>query len=83
MAELPFTPLPVSQDDVTYAYGPDSSPRPGVAAGDVHELVLEGGIRFADTTRGAWIHTTRGAWIHTPHGHDPDRPAAVRWLWRP
>ena len=72
MPELPYTSLPIPQDDVTYAYGPDSSPRPGVAPGAVHELRLDDSIHFP--------RTSRRVWIHTPYGHRDDEPAAVMFF---
>ena len=66
---MPYAPLPIDQDDVAYAYGPESSSRAGVAQGDVIELTLEHSIAYPGTTRRIWIHTAPG--------HDRSTEAAV------
>jgi enterochelin esterase family protein len=69
---IPHTPLPLSQDDVVYAYGPDSERSPRVAAGRIEEL------RLADSR--AFPGTTRTVWIHTPAGHSADTESAVMFF---
>lgn len=67
--EVPFRALPTSQEDVTFAYGPDSMSRPGVATGTLREIVIDDSV--------AYPGTTRKVWVHTPDHHDASTPAAV------
>lgn len=53
---LPFTPLPHSQTEITYAYGPDSEPQSGVTPGSIEVIDLPTSLRFPGTTRKIWIH---------------------------
>ena len=69
MTLQPYTSLPVSQDDVSYAYGPDSLPSPGVAAGRIERFTIDDSIGYPGTTRSVWVHV--------PAGHDSLRPASV------
>lgn len=69
---VPYVPLPVSQADVVYAYGPDSSRKPGVAPGQINEIALDKSSVFPGTSRSIWIHTA--------DGHDRDEPAAVMFF---
>ncbi|HEY5223602.1 MAG TPA: hypothetical protein VIJ18_11225 [Microbacteriaceae bacterium] len=57
---IPFTPMPVSQVDVAYEYGPDSVPRSGVVAGSIEQLILSESLRFPGTSRKIWIHVPAG-----------------------
>lgn len=66
---MPFVPLPVSQDDVTYAYGPDSAPRDGVEPGTVEQLSIDASEHFPGTSRTVWVHR--------PAGHSPTQESAV------
>ncbi|MFD6699354.1 MULTISPECIES: alpha/beta hydrolase [unclassified Microbacterium] len=69
MPEIPFHALPLTQDDVSYAYGADSEPHEEVRPGTVREISVQDSA--------AYPGTTRRVWIHTPHGHDTSAPAAV------
>lgn len=71
-ATMPFAPLPISQTDVTYDYGPDSVVRAGVASGAVEELRLEDSVRFPGTTRRVWLHR--------PPDYSPSRESAVMFF---
>ena len=66
---MPYSPLAIDQDEVTYEYGPDSAPRPDVRPGHIIELALDDSA--------AYPGTTRRIWIHAPAGHDPKAEAAV------
>ena len=66
---VPFAPLPVSQTDVTYEYGPDSHPHPAVEPGAVEEVTLEDSAIFPGTTRRIWLHR--------PAGHTASVPSAL------
>lgn len=66
---IPYRALPVRQDDVGYAFGPDSSPRPGVEAGETIEFTIDDSIIYPGTSRRCWIHV--------PHGYDASVPAAI------
>lgn len=57
---IPYAPLPVSQDAVDYAYGPDSLRRPGVVPGAIEELRLSDSARFPGTSRSVWLHRPAG-----------------------
>jgi enterochelin esterase-like enzyme len=69
---MPFSPLPLSQRDVEYAYGPDSELRPGVAQGRLEELSLHDSILFPGTARKVWLHT--------PAGHSAGVESAVMFF---
>lgn len=69
MTELPFAAVPIRQEDVTYAYGPDSAPRAGVVPGRIERIDLTDSVAFPGTTRSIWVHT--------PAGHDSSAPASV------
>jgi enterochelin esterase-like enzyme len=66
---MPYVPLSVSQADVTYAHGPDSSPKSDVLAGSVDQLRLDESARYPGTSRSIWVHR--------PYGHRPTDDAAV------
>ncbi len=57
---IPYAPLPESQDSADYAYGPNSTPRPGVVPGVVEELRLRDSARFPGTSRSVWLHRPAG-----------------------
>jgi len=69
---VPFVSLPVSQAEVEYAYGPDSTPRAGIRCGSLEELTLEDSVRFPGTSRRIWIHA--------PVGHSPAAESAVMFF---
>ena len=69
---MPFIPLPISQAEVEYEYGPDSSPRAGVPSGSLEELTIESDARFPGTSRKIWIHT--------PFGHSSSAESAVMFF---
>lgn len=69
MTEVPYRPLPVDQDGVVYAYGPDSFRRSEVPSGATTEF------RIDDSA--AYPGTTRRVWLHVPAGVDPRTPAPV------
>jgi enterochelin esterase family protein len=69
METVVYRPLTIDQSDVRYEYGPDSTRRPGVSAGETVELELPASTVYPGTTRRIWVHT--------PAGHDPSTPAAV------
>lgn len=71
-APLPYVALPISQDDITYAHGPDSIRRAGVPEGALEELVIEDCV--------AYPGTRRRVWIHTPAGLTPDEEASVMFF---
>jgi enterochelin esterase-like enzyme len=54
---MPYTSLPIEQDDVAYEYGPDSVTRAGVAPGAIEHLYLETSSWFPGTARSIWIHS--------------------------
>lgn len=66
---IPYTPLPLSQDDVVYDYGPDSAPSPGVAPGEIEQLRI--------TESAVFPGTSRTVWIHRPARHAADAESAV------
>lgn len=67
--ELPFRPLPIDQQDVRYAYGPDSDRKPGVPAGSTVEF------DWCEST--IYPGTTRRYWVHVPAQYDPSEPASL------
>lgn len=69
---MPFVPLPVSQTDVVYEYGPDSARRAGVEYGSVEEVSLRESVRFPGTTRKVWVHR--------PANHSPSQESAVMFF---
>jgi enterochelin esterase-like enzyme len=54
---------------VTYAYGPDSSPQPGVPSGAVHEYEWNDSQIFPGTTRRYWVYV--------PAQHTESSPASL------
>lgn len=66
-AEVPFRALPIDTSDVAYAYGPDSTPRAGVAAGTVTTFTLENPAAFPGTTRRVSVHVPTGVRTDAPH----------------
>ncbi len=71
VTEVPFTALPLSQEDVVYAYGPDSVPHDAVARGNTVSFVHESRI-FPGTTRRVWVHRSAS--------HDPAVASAVMFF---
>lgn len=69
---IPYTPLPLSQEDVFYEYGPDSERSPEVAPGAIEELRI--------TESAVFPGTTRKVWIHRPAGHSADTESAVMFF---
>lgn len=69
MTEQPYSPLPLEQEEVTYAYGPDSSVSPDVPTGRIEQFTMNQSAAYPDTTRSVWVHT--------PAGHDSRRPTSV------
>ncbi|MCJ1712929.1 alpha/beta hydrolase [Microbacterium sp. M1A1_1b] len=69
---LPFASMPLSQDDVTYEYGADSTVRPDVRPGTVERISIGSSERFPGTTRTVWVHRTAG--------HRADEPSAVMFF---
>lgn len=69
---LPFAPLPLSQEQVFYEYGPDSLARAGVEPGTIEHFRVEASQLFPGTTRNVWIHR--------PAGHRADEPSAVMFF---
>ncbi|MFF3907812.1 alpha/beta hydrolase [Streptomyces sp. NPDC001848] len=67
--ELPFRPLPIDQQDVRYAYGPDSGIQPGVPAGST--------VEFDWCENTIYPGTTRRYWVHVPAQYDPSEPASL------
>lgn len=57
---MPYVPLPVSLDDVTYEYGPDSVRHDDVPRGTLEELRVDDSARFPGTSRRVWIHRPAG-----------------------
>ncbi|MFT3889454.1 MAG: alpha/beta hydrolase-fold protein [Arachnia sp.] len=70
MSVVPFRSLPLDEDGVVYAYGPDSSP--SAAPGTVHRFEIDDCV--------AYPGTTRSVWVHTPAAHDSRVPAAVMFF---
>lgn len=66
---VPFHALPPQADGVSYAYGPDSTPRDGVLPGSIRVLEI--------VDSAAYPGTVRKIWVHTAHGHDASAPASV------
>lgn len=60
MSELPYVRHP-DELPVRYAYGPDSSPQPGVPRGALEEWPLAG----------------RGCWVYVPAQYDASEPASL------
>ena len=67
--EVPFRPLPVDQSDVRYAYGPDSTARAGVPAGETFQFYWQQSKVYPGTSRKFWAHV--------PAQYDPAEPAAL------
>lgn len=67
--ELAYRAMPIADDAVVYSYGPDSSRRSEVEAGDIRSFVIDDSAVYPGTVRTVWVHT--------PHGHDTTAPAAV------
>jgi enterochelin esterase family protein len=67
--EIPYTRLPVDLENITYQFGPDSAPRPGVIPGQTVEFALEDSVVYPGTSRRCWIHV--------PAGYDAKSPAAL------
>ncbi|MFE2351632.1 alpha/beta hydrolase [Kitasatospora cineracea] len=67
--EIPFRPLPIGQQDVRYAHGPDSFPRPGVPSGST--------VEFSWDRSTVYPGTTRRFWVHVPAAYDPSEPASL------
>ena len=65
-SQIPYAPLPIDQP-VSYAHGPDSSPRPGTPPGTTVEF------EWREST--VYPGTARKFWVHLPAGYDPGRPA--------
>ncbi|KQS09940.1 enterochelin esterase [Curtobacterium sp. Leaf183] len=57
---VPFAHLPIAQQDVSYAYGPDSEVRVDVPAGTIEELRFDASDRFPGTVRTVWVHRPAG-----------------------
>lgn len=68
-ADVSFRSLPVNQDEVRYAHGPDSEPRADVPSGDIRLFDIDDSSIYPGTTRRVWVHTAAG--------HDSTAPAAV------
>lgn len=69
---IPFSPLPLAQEDVSYEYGPDSVARPGAEPGMVEQFRMEASRHFPGTTRSVCVHR--------PAGHRADEPSAVMFF---
>ncbi|KYH46379.1 enterochelin esterase [Branchiibius sp. NY16-3462-2] len=69
--EVPYAPIPHSQEGVTYAYGADSAPRVGVPTGTLEAFAHESD---------AFPGTTRRVWLHRSAGHDPSIESAVMFF---
>lgn len=69
--ELPYTPLSLTQDDVRYAYGPDSFRKAEVMRGRVTEFRIDSRI---------FPGTTRRVWVHVAARHRSEEPAAVMFF---
>mgnify|MGYP002622393762 CR=1 FL=1 len=57
--QIPFVPLSLDQDAVTYAHGPDSTRRDGVRPGESIEFHIDDSRIYPGTTRRCWIHVPR------------------------
>ena len=68
MIEIPYVRHP-TEFPVRYAYGPDSSPLPGVPRGTVHEYEWNDSRIFPGTTRRYWVHV--------PARYDAATPASL------
>ena len=68
---MPYRPLPVSQDNVVYEFGPDSAPG-AVDPGIVEEFTLDDSAIFPGTTRKVWLHR--------PAGHLATQDSAVMFF---
>lgn len=55
MIEMPYV-RQATEFPVTYAYGPDSSPQPGIPSGVIHEQEWNESSIFPGTTRRYWIY---------------------------
>lgn len=66
---VPYTPLPLDDEAVTYAHGPDSQRRPGVPPGTTVELEPAPSAVFPGTSRRVWVHV--------PAGYDAAEPAGL------
>lgn len=69
---MPFQALPVSQSDVSYEHGPDSSLRAPVEPGLTEEIWIDGSDRFPGTRRRIWVHR--------PVGNSLDQECAVMFF---
>jgi len=67
--DVPFRPLTSDQDDVRYAYGPDSVRQDGVPSGSV--------ARFDWSASSIYPGTVRRYWVYVPPGNDPTLPASL------
>lgn len=56
---MPYRPLPVSQENVSYEFGPDSAPG-AVDNGIIEELALDDSAMFPGTRRKVWLHRLAG-----------------------
>mgnify|MGYP001224225655 CR=1 FL=1 len=72
MLTMPFVPLPVSQAEITYAYGPDSEPRDEVKPGVVEQFSIDASDHFPGTSRTVWVHRSAG--------HSPAQESAVMFF---
>lgn len=71
VTDVPFTALPLSQEDVIYAYGPDSARQDAAARGTTVSFVHESRV-FPGTTRRVWLHRSAS--------HDPAVASAVMFF---
>lgn len=69
---MPFVSLPVSQDVVTYEYGPDSEPKNQVEPGVVERFSIDDSHRFPGTSRTVWVHRSAA--------HSPTQESAVMFF---
>lgn len=53
---MPYVPLAVSQADVTYLHGPDSSRKREVPGGIIDELFFDESSGYPGTSRSIWVH---------------------------
>jgi enterochelin esterase-like enzyme len=67
--EVPYWPLPSGRSEAHYAYGPDSSPRPGVPTGETTQFDWNDSVVFPGTRRKFWVHV--------PAQYDPAEPASL------
>ena len=65
---MPYIRQPI-EFPVSYAYGPDSSPRPGVPRGSIHEHEWNESEVFPGTTRRYWVYV--------PVQYTPSAPASL------